>query len=437
MLFFLPMSKIKKIHAREVIDSRGFPTVEAECWLESGEIGMAIVPSGASTGSHEALELRDADPKRFLGKGVLKAVDNINKKIAPALVGRSVEDLKSTDKLLIDIDGTPNKTELGANALLAVSLACAKTASVFKKITLAQWINEQAKALGYVCEMKLPIPLMNVINGGAHADNGLDIQEFMLVPHGFGSFRESLRAGCEVFHHLKKNLSSQGLTVAVGDEGGFAPRLEGGNRAALVLLMEAIEKAGFVPGKQISLALDVASTEFFDSENELYKFKDKKVGSVAGKTLCELYLKWANEFPLVSIEDGFAEDDWASWISAKKKNDSQKIQWVGDDLFVTQVSRLKEGIEKGAGSAILIKLNQVGTLYESLLTMKLAAEKGYRSVVSHRSGESEDTTLAHLAVGTGAGQVKTGSLSRSDRVAKYNELLRLEEHLRLRQAKIF
>ncbi len=430
------MSKITKVYAREIIDSRGLPTLEAEVTLENGVMGRAMVPSGASTGSHEALELRDGDSKRFLGKGVLKAVANVNTKIASALVGKSPDSVQDTDQLLINLDGTPSKTELGANALLSVSLAAAKASAQDQKITLAEWINQQARAIGYNCSMSTPVPLMNVINGGAHADNGLDIQEFMLVPHGFSSFKESLRAGCEVFHTLKKILTSKGLTTAVGDEGGFAPRLEGGNRSALSLLMEAIEKAGYKTGTQISLALDVASTEFYSEEDEIYKFKDSKIGAVSGKNLAEIYAKWSKEFPLVSIEDGFSEDDWDSWIFAKKLG-VQNLQWVGDDLFVTQVSRLKQGIEKHAGSAILIKLNQVGTLYETLLTMKLAAEKGYRSVVSHRSGETEDTTLAHLVVGTGSGQVKTGSLSRSDRIAKYNELLRLEENLRLSQSKVF
>jgi enolase len=419
------MSKITKVHAREVLDSRGFPTVEAEVELDNGFTGRAISPSGASTGVHEALELRDGDKARYAGKGVLQAVRNVNETLAKAALGKNPDDLKAFDRVLIDADGTPNKTKLGANAILAVSLAAAKASAASQKKTLAEWIHVQASGLGYKTTLKLPVPLMNVINGGAHADNGLDIQEFMIVPHGFGSFKEALRAGCETFHALKKILSGRGLTTAVGDEGGFAPKL-GSNREALDLCLEAVAKAGYQPGKQISLALDVASSEFF--KEGAYQFRDASLGTVSSDKLADYYAGLADKYPLISVEDGFAEDDWTGWTAATSRLGS-KLKLIGDDLFVTQVSRLKQGLEKKAGNSILIKLNQVGSLLETLETMHLATQNGFLSVVSHRSGETEDTTLSHLAVGTGCGRVKTGSASRTDRMAKYNELLRLEEHL--------
>lgn len=425
------MAKITKVLGREVLDSRGFPTVEVDVELSTGHLGRAIVPSGASTGTHEALELRDQDPKRYGGKGVLKAVQNVNETLAKVAVGYDPDDLKAFDSALIAADGTPHKTKLGANAILAVSLAAAKASALAQKKHFAVWINEQAASIGYKCEFKLPIPLMNVINGGAHADNGLDIQEFMIVPHGFSSFREALRAGCETFHQLKKILASKGLTTSVGDEGGFAPKL-GSNKEALTLIMQAIEKTGYKAGSQISVALDVAASEFY--KDGKYEFNEKALGSCGSEQLNEYYKTLCKEFPLVSIEDGFAEDDWAGWQRNTKDLGSQ-IQLVGDDLFVTQVSRLKQGIEQKAANAILIKLNQVGTLLETLETMSLAKSAGMVSVTSHRSGESEDTSLAHLAVATGCGQVKTGSASRSDRLAKYNELLRLEEFLKCPLAK--
>jgi enolase len=425
------MSKIVKVKAREVLDSRGFPTVECEVELDSGVVGRAIVPSGASTGVHEALELRDGDKNRYLGKGVLKAVANVEKSLAPAVIGKSAEDLRVIDRALIDADGTPNKSKLGANSILAVSLAVSKAMSQHCGETLASWIHKQAAFLGYECQMKLPVPLMNIINGGAHADNGLDIQEFMIVPHGFDTFSESIRAGAEIFHHLKKILGGKGLVTAVGDEGGFAPKLES-NKAALELIMSAIEAAGYKPGSQIALALDVASSEFF--KDGKYQFRDASLGTVDGHQLTDYYRSLAEKFPIVSIEDGFAEDDWASWTHATQELGS-RIQLVGDDLFVTQVRRLEDGLKKKAGNAILIKLNQVGSLLETLETMNLATKNGWASVVSHRSGETEDTTLAHLAVATGAGQVKTGSASRSERIAKYNELLRLEHSAKLSFAK--
>ncbi len=425
------MAKISKIIGREILDSRGFPTVEAEVHLDNGIVTIADSPSGASTGKHEALELRDGNNSRFLGKGVLNAVKNINDHIAPLLIGKDPQNLNEVDSAMIAADATENKSKFGANAILAVSLASAKAAAQEQKIPFATWINKQASQMGYPCEMKMPIPLMNVINGGAHADNGLDIQEFMLVPHGFSSFKETLRAGAEIFHHLKKILSSQGLTVAVGDEGGFAPQLKS-NENALEVLLTAIEKAGYKPSEQISLALDVASSEFYDAGS--YKFRDSKIGTVSSAQLVEHYAQLIERFPIVSIEDAMAEDDWSGWqlLTSKLGN---KLQLIGDDLFVTQEKRLAMGVEKKAGNSILIKLNQVGSLLETLKTMKYASEKTFRSIVSHRSGETEDVSLAHLAVGTGCGQVKTGSASRTDRLAKYNELLRLEERLDCSMAK--
>ncbi len=425
------MSKIVNIIGREVLDSRGFPTVEVEVELDSGVVGRAIVPSGASTGVHEALELRDGDKSRYLGKGVLTAVENVNTKLGPALKGTSTDDLRVVDAKLLEVDGSDNKSSMGANAILGVSLAVAVAMSKHCGETLATWINKQAKLIGYDCEMKLPVPLMNVINGGAHADNGLDIQEFMIVPHGFETFAEALRAGAETFHHLKKILSAKGLATSVGDEGGFAPRL-GSNAEALELISSAIQSAGYRLGDQISLALDVASSEFY--KNGSYEFRDPELGSVKGDRLVEYYAGLAEKYPIVSIEDGFAEDDWESWTLGTEKLGS-KIQLVGDDLFVTQVARLQRGLDEKAGNAILIKLNQVGSLLETLQTMHLASKNQWASVVSHRSGETEDTCLAHLAVATGCGQVKTGSASRSERIAKYNELLRLESTLKLPFAK--
>lgn len=415
--------KIQNIKAREVLDSRGFPTVEVELTLASGSTGRAIVPSGASTGAHEALELRDGDKSRYLGKGVLTAVGHVKGEISKALIGHAFENIEALDKALIELDGTPNKSKFGANAILGVSLAWAKAMAAESHITLAQWIQLQCAQLGYQTKLNLPVPLMNVINGGAHADNGLDIQEFMLVPHGFEKFSDALRAGAEIFHHLKSILKKQNLVTAVGDEGGFAPKLAG-NEEALKLISQAIEVSGYKIGDQISLALDVAATEFF--VDGFYNFRDAKLGKIAGKDLVQYYADLSKKYPIVSIEDGFAEDDWDSWVLANQSI-GNRVQLVGDDLFVTQESRVKMGLEKHAANAVLIKLNQVGTLWETLKTMHLAERNGYANIVSHRSGETEDTSLAHLVVGTGAGQVKTGSASRSDRMAKYNELLRLEE----------
>ncbi|MEZ4813763.1 MAG: phosphopyruvate hydratase [Bdellovibrionota bacterium] len=418
------MSQIQKVIAREILDSRGFPTLEAEVTLSNGVCGRAAVPSGASTGTHEALELRDGDKTRYNGKGVLKARDNANTILGPALIGKDAQNLAANDKLLIDLDGTPNKTKLGANAILAVSLATAHAAANDKKITLAEWILEQSKTLGFNFQPCMPVPLMNVINGGAHADNGLPVQEFMIVPHGFDSFSTALRAGAEIFHTLKKTLSSMKLSTSVGDEGGFAPRI-GTSVEVLEVLMKAIETAGYKPGEQVALALDVASTEFY--KDSKYAFRDVSAEATSAM-MVEYYSELTKKFPIVSIEDGLAEDDWDGWRELNAKMGA-RTQLVGDDLYVTQEKRLAKGIEMRASNAILIKLNQVGSLMETLQTIELGYKNGIRSIISHRSGETEDVTLAHLAVGCGAGQVKTGSLCRSDRVAKYNELLRLEEML--------
>jgi enolase len=420
------MSKIQRVLAREVLDSRGFPTLEAEVHLSSGIMGRAIVPSGASTGTHEALELRDGDKSRYLGKGVLKARDNVNNILGPALAGKNPQDLATNDKLLIDLDGTANKTKLGANAILSVSLATAHAAANDRKITLAEWIVEKSNELGFNFKPRMPVPLMNVINGGAHADNGLPVQEFMIVPHGFKSFAESLRAGSEIFHNLKKYLSLQKHSTAVGDEGGFAPRL-GTTVEVLECLMKAIESAGYKASEQVSLALDVASTEFYSDGK--YAFRDVSAAASSAQMI-EYYAQLCKKFPIVSIEDGMSEDDWDGWRAlnaALNPKGGSGVQLVGDDLYVTQEKRLAKGIEMRASTAILIKFNQVGSLLETLNTIQLGYKNGIKSVISHRSGETEDVTLAHLAVGSGAGQVKTGSLSRSDRIAKYNELLRLEE----------
>ncbi len=410
------MSRIERVRAREVLDSRGNPTVEVEVVLSSGKVGRAIVPSGASTGEREALELRDHDPNRYLGKGVLKAVDNVNSIIAKELVGMCVFEQREIDNLLCSLDGTPNKGKLGANAILGVSMAVARASAEELGIPLFQYI-------GGICAQKLPVPLMNVINGGVHADNPLDIQEFMIVPVGGGSFREALRMGVEVFHTLKKMLKDRGYSTNVGDEGGFAPNLESTEKA-LDMLMLAIEKAGYKPGEDFLLALDCASSEFY-YEDDLYHLEGKKRSA---EELCEFYLNLVSKYPIVSIEDPMAERDWEGWKLITKELGG-RIQLVGDDLFVTNKSILEEGVRQGIANAILIKLNQIGTLSETLDTIAYAKEKGYATIVSHRSGETEDTFISHLAVGTNAGQIKTGSASRTDRIAKYNELLRIEEVL--------
>lgn len=406
---------IVEIHAREILDSRGRPTVEAEVTLESGVTGLAQVPSGASTGTFEAHELRDDDPSRYGGKGVLKAVENIEEQISPELYGMDALDQASIDLAMIELDGTPNKSKIGANAILAVSLATAKAAAATAGLPLYRY-------LGGPLSNVLPVPLMNVINGGAHADNNVDIQEFMIVPHGASSFAEALRWGAEVFAALSKVLKDKNLLTGVGDEGGFAPNL-GSNQEALDLLIAAIEKAGYKPGEQVALALDVASTELYKGGN--YAFD----GATHSPAETIAYLdKLASQYPIVSIEDGLSEDDWDNW-AAMNASLGSRTQLVGDDLFVTNPTRLQKGIELKAANAILIKLNQIGTLTETLEAIDLATRSGLRSVISHRSGETEDTTIADLAVATRAGQIKTGSLCRSERVAKYNRLLRIEDQL--------
>ncbi|WP_269623567.1 phosphopyruvate hydratase [Prochlorococcus marinus] len=405
---------IDTIFAREVLDSRGNPTVEAEVLLEGGAKGRAIVPSGASTGAYEAHELRDGG-KRYMGKGVTKVVENIEERIAPSLCGLSAFDQVTVDSVMQELDGTANKENLGANAILAVSIATARSAANALDMPLYRYLGNPMSTL-------LPVPLMNVINGGAHAANNLDFQEFMLVPHGAKTFRESLRIGVEVFHTLKNLLSDKGLSTAVGDEGGFAPNLSS-NKAAGDLLVQAIEKAGFIPGEHVSLALDVASTEFF--KDGFYSFGGSNFSS---EEMIEELKVLVNSYPIISIEDGLAEDDWDGWEILTRELGG-KIQLVGDDLFVTNSTRLSKGIDKNIANSILIKVNQIGSLTETLQAIDLATRSGYTSVISHRSGETEDTTIADLAVATRAGQIKTGSLSRSERVAKYNQLLRIEDEL--------
>ena len=405
---------IDTIVAREVLDSRGNPTVEAEVLLEGGAIGRSIVPSGASTGAHEAHEMRDGGI-RYMGKGVTKAVEHVEERIAPSLCGLSALDQATIDSTMLELDGSSNKSLLGANSILAVSLATARAASNGLGLPLYRYLGGPMASL-------LPVPLMNVINGGAHAANNLDFQEFMLVPHGASSFREALRMGAEVFHTLKSLLNEKGLSTSVGDEGGFAPNLES-NQSAGDLLVQSIEKAGFKPGEQISLALDVASTEFF--QDGLYAYGG---GKYTSEEMVKELVSLVNSFPIVSIEDGLAEDDWEGWALLTKEL-GKNVQLVGDDLFVTNTRRLRQGIEKNIANSILIKVNQIGSLTETMEAIDLANRAGYTSVISHRSGETEDTTIADLSVATRSGQIKTGSLSRSERVAKYNQLLRIEDEL--------
>lgn len=411
------MSLIVEIYAREVLDSRGNPTVEVEVTTENGTVGSAIVPSGASTGVHEAVELRDGDKARYLGKGTLNAVNNVNEKIAEELIGFDVFDQVGIDRALIQIDGTDNKSNLGANAILGVSMAVARAAAMESDTPLYEYI-------GGVNAKILPVPMMNILNGGEHADNNVDIQEFMVMPAGACSFKEALRMGTEVFHNLKTVLKSRGYNTAVGDEGGFAPNLNS-NEEALQTIMEAIEKAGYVPGKDIYLALDVASSEMY--ENGKYNFKGE--GKVyTSEELINYYSNLVNKYPIISIEDGLSEDDWDGWKLLTEKL-GNKVQLVGDDLFVTNYSRLNLGINKGIANSILIKLNQIGTITETLDAIELAKTNGYTCVISHRSGETEDTTIADLAVAVNSGQIKTGSSSRTDRICKYNQLLRIEDRL--------
>ncbi|ASK77861.1 phosphopyruvate hydratase [Paraphotobacterium marinum] len=417
------MTKIVKVHAREIIDSRGNPTVEAEVHLEGGFIGLAAAPSGASTGSREALELRDGDKSRFLGKGVLKAVESINGPIAKALVGQNARQQEKIDSIMIELDGTENKSKFGANAILAVSLANAKAAAASKGMPLYEHIAEINGSKG---KFSMPLPMMNILNGGEHADNNVDIQEFMIQPVGASSLKEAVRIGSEVFHSLAKVLKSRGLSTSVGDEGGFAPDLKS-NSEALDVIQEAIKNAGFELGKDVVLAMDCAASEFYNKEKGLYEMKGE------GKTFTSEefnhYLKALVEnYPIISIEDGLDESDWDGFKHQTELL-GDKIQIVGDDLFVTNTKIFSEGIEKGIANSILIKLNQIGTLTETLACIKMAKKAGYTAVISHRSGETEDATIADLAVGTQAGQIKTGSMSRSDRVAKYNQLIRIEENL--------
>ena len=415
------MPYITSIYAREVLDSRGNPTVEVEVETESGAFGRALVPSGASTGEHEAVELRDGDKSRYLGKGVLQAVKNVNESIAPELVGYNVFNQVEIDHKLCELDGTPNKGKFGANAILGVSLAVARAAADFLGVPLYRYI-------GGVNAKQVPLPMMNILNGGAHADWCIDFQEIMILAVGAPSFREALRMGAEVFHNLKKILKSNGYNTAVGDEGGYAPKL-GSNEEAFQRVVEAIEAAGYVPGKDICLGIDVAASEFFDKETGLYTLKaDKGVSLDAKGMVDQYYLPLTEKFPIITIEDGLAEDDWDGWKYLTEKL-GNKIQLVGDDLFVTNTRRLEKGIQMGVANSILIKVNQIGTLTETLEAIEMAKRAGYTAVVSHRSGETEDTTIADIVVATNAGQIKTGSASRTDRIAKYNQLLRTEDQL--------
>jgi len=411
------MSAIVDVIAREILDSRGNPTVEADVLLESGVIGRAAVPSGASTGSKEAVELRDGDMQRYNGKGVLRAVENVNTEICEAIIGLDAEEQTFIDRTLIELDGTENKSRLGANAILAVSLAVAKAAAEESGLPLYRY-------LGGAGPMYLPVPMMNIINGGAHANNSIDMQEFMIIPVGAQSFREALRYGAEVFHALRKILDAQGHVTTVGDEGGFAPNLES-NEAALVVIMEAIKAAGYTPGTDIAIGIDCASSEFY--ANERYNLSADK-SALSSAEFTQLLASWCDKYPIISIEDGMSEHDWAGWKLLTDKL-GKKIQLVGDDLFVTNTKILREGIQQRVANSILIKINQIGTLTETFAAIEMAKRAGYTAVVSHRSGETEDTTIADIAVATNAMQIKTGSLSRSDRMAKYNQLLRIEEEL--------
>lgn len=414
------MSTINKILAREIIDSRGNPTIEVEISLKDGSFGRASVPSGASTGEHEACELRDGDKKRFDGKGVLKAVNNVNKIIGPKIKGMNAFDQAAVDNFMIQLDGTKNKKKLGANAILAVSLALAHAAAASKKLPLYKYLGGKKAHV-------LPIPMMNVINGGAHSDAPIDIQEFMICPVKAKSFKEALRMGAEVFQALKKVLKSNNLSTAVGDEGGFAPNLES-NEAALKVIAQAIKNAGYKLGKDICIALDVAASEFYDAKKNKYVFKKSDSSSRSAEELIKFYQNLQKKYPIISIEDGFAENDWSGWQKLTRAM-GKNTQLVGDDLFVTNTEFLSKGIKNGIANSILIKVNQIGTLTETLQAIKMAQEVGYTAIISHRSGETEDTTIADIAVATNAGQIKTGSMSRTDRICKYNQLLRIEEDL--------
>ncbi len=414
------MPYISDIYAREVLDSRGNPTIEVEVFTDSGAFGRAIVPSGASTGEHEAVELRDGDKKRYLGKGVLTAVHNVNEIIAQELIGIDVTDQVRIDQIMINLDGTKNKSKLGANAILGVSMAAARAAADFLGLEMYQY-------LGGFNTKTLPIPMMNIINGGSHADNNVDFQEFMILPVGAKTFKEAIRMGAEVFHHLKSVLKSKGYNTGVGDEGGFAPNL-GSNEEALMVIMEAIAKAGYVAGKDIYLAMDVASSEFFNKQTKTYVLAGEGGKEMTSKELAHFYESLVQKYPIISIEDGLDENDWEGWQYLSDLL-GKKIQLVGDDLFVTNTEKLSLGISKGIANSILIKVNQIGTLTETFDAIEMAKRAGYTAVISHRSGETEDTTIADIAVATNSGQIKTGSASRTDRIAKYNQLLRIEDQL--------
>jgi len=409
---------IKKIIGREILDSRGNPTVEVDVILESGVIGRAAVPSGASTGEHEAVELRDGDKSRYLGKGVLKAVSNVNNELNSALAGKDASKQKLIDKLMIELDGTENKARLGANAILGVSMAAAKATAIQKKIPLYKYLGGEEANI-------LPVPMMNILNGGIHADNNVDLQEFMIMPRGADSFKEALRMGAEIFHNLKKILHEKKLSTSVGDEGGFTPDLKS-NEEAIEVILQAIEKTGYKAAKDVFIALDPASSSFY--ENGKYILETEAVKEKTAEDMVNFYANWVSKYPIISIEDGLAENDWDGWKSLTKKI-GDRVQLVGDDLFVTNTKRLKMGIAKHVANSILIKVNQIGTLTETIEAIKLARKKGYTAVVSHRSGETEDTTISHLVVAMGTGQIKTGSACRTDRICKYNELLRIEEDL--------
>jgi enolase len=414
------MTEIQSIRAREILDSRGNPTVEADVLLEGGAMGRAAVPSGASTGEHEAVELRDGDPEHYLGKGVLRAVDNVESIISPELVGIDATNQRMIDQTMIALDGTSNKSRLGANAILAVSMASARAAANAQRVPLYRY-------LGGVNACILPTPMMNIINGGAHADNNVDFQEFMVMPIGAETFSDALQWGAEVFHTLKGVLKKKGLSTAVGDEGGFAPSLKS-NEEAIEVILEAMEIAGFKQGEDIAIALDPASSEFYDKEKKRYIFKKSDKREYTSEEMARFWESWVGKYPIVSIEDGLAEDDWEGWKYLTRAI-GDHVQLVGDDLFVTNTERLRRGIDENVANSILIKVNQIGTISETLEAIELAKRYGYTSIISHRSGETEDTFIADLAVATGAGQIKTGSASRTDRVAKYNQLLRIEEEL--------
>ena len=414
------MGKIKNIHARQIIDSRGNPTVEADVILNDGSFGRAAVPSGASTGKYEAVELRDDNPLLYNGKSVLKAVSNINNIISSDLKGFEVDDQKNIDNKLLSLDGTENKSNLGANSMLAVSLACAKAAANYKKLNLFESISQKS-------EYELPIPMMNILNGGSHADNKIDFQEFMVMPVGAKTFSQALQIGTEIFHSLKNELKSKGFSTNVGDEGGFAPNLSS-NKEAIEIVLKSIESAGYSPGKDVFIAMDAAASEFYNNDEKVYHFHQSTGEKLSSSEMVDFWKDWVNKYPIISIEDGLDEDDWDAWKLLTDKI-GKDVQLVGDDLFVTNVKKLSKGINESIANSILIKVNQIGTLTETIDAVKLAQDNSYTSIMSHRSGETEDTTIADLSVALRTGQIKTGSASRSDRVAKYNQLLRIEEKL--------